>query len=139
MYREWTRDFRRCQDDCQKAISHLEKGTLFEWYKMKTLKTKSYARTMLSGGQNLDLAHQLPDNEINLTIPSDLVTMERSCGSTAEYDIMFMTARIAEIVADVQEEKDWALNAEALDLYFRNPETRVAAGHLFQKIGRAHV
>jgi len=42
--------------------------------------------------------------------PSDLVTMERSCGSTTEYDIVFMTARIAEIVADVQEEKNWALN-----------------------------
>ena len=47
-----------------------------------------------------------PDDVANLTIPSALVTMERRREKTREYDIVFMTPRIAEIVADVQEEKE---------------------------------
>ena len=43
------------------------------------------------------MVHQLPDSETNLTIPSDLVTMERFYEATGEYNIMFVTARIAKI------------------------------------------
>jgi len=49
------------------------------------------------------MVHQLPDSETNLTIPSDLVTMERFHEETNEYNIIFATARIAKIIADVQE------------------------------------
>jgi len=133
MYREWTRDFRRCIRDCDSAISHLENGTLFKWYETKTRRIASYARKMLSG-QNLNMVHQLPDNETSLTIPSDLVTMERLSKTTDEYNIVFMTSHISEVVANVQEEKNWALNWETLNMFFRNPETRVAAGKQFQKM-----
>lgn len=47
---------------------------------------------MRSGDLHLNLEYQLQ-------ISSDLVTLERSYGSTKEYDIVFTTARIAEIVA----------------------------------------
>jgi hypothetical protein len=134
MYREWTRDFRRCKDDCEDAISHIKEGTLFEWYEEKTQNMMSLARKMLSGGQAPNVVHQLPDNDTNLTIPSDLVTMERRRGRTSQYNIIFMTPRIAKIVADVQGEKSWAYDWETLNMFFRNPETRVAAGRQFQKM-----
>jgi len=60
---------------------------------------------MLSGVYDLNMLHQLPNSETNLMIPSDLATMERLCGTTSEYNIVFMTSRIAGIVTDVQEEK----------------------------------
>jgi hypothetical protein len=47
---------------------------------------------------------------------------------------MFATARIAKIVIDVQEEQSWTYNWETLKMFFRDPETRVVAGKLFQKI-----
>jgi len=101
-------------------------------------KTKSLARMMLSGGQELNMVNQLPDSETNLTIPSDLVTMERLDEETDEeideYTIMFATAHIAKIVADVQEEHSWKYNWETLQMFFRDSETRVAAGKLFQKM-----
>jgi hypothetical protein len=55
------------------------------------------------------MVHQLPDNESNLTIPSALVTMERRRKRTSQYDtghdIIFMTPRVAETVAEVQKEQ----------------------------------
>ena len=134
MYREWTRDFRRCRRDCRDAISQIKEGTLFEWYETKTQEIKSFARKMLSGGQELDNVNQLSDSETNLAIPSNLVTMERHRGKTRQYDIIFMTARIAKIIVDVQEERNWAYSWETLNMFFRNPETRVAAGSQFQKM-----
>ena len=94
---------------------------------------KSRARDMMSAHQS-DGSHQLSDNENSLTIPSDLVTMERHSGTTSRYKIMFMTPRIADVVADVQQEQDWALSWETLNIFFRNPETRAAAGKRFQKM-----
>jgi len=49
----------------------------------------------------LNMAHQLPDKESSLTIPSDLVTMERLYETTSDYNISFMTPRIADIVYKV--------------------------------------
>jgi hypothetical protein len=133
MYQEWTRDFRRCTEDCENAISSLKERTLFKWYESKTKNIKSLASKMLAGHE-LNMVHQIPDNETNLTIPSDLVTMERCCKTTSDYNISFMTPRIANIVYEVQEEGNWAYQWETLKLYFRNPKTRVAAGIQFQKM-----
>ena len=66
-------------------------------------------------------------------ILSDLFTMERRRGRTRQYDIMFATARIAEIVADVRE-KSWPSNWETLNMFLRNPETHVAARRQFRKM-----
>jgi hypothetical protein len=126
---------------------------------------------MLSGAQEHNTVHKLPDNESNLQIPSALVTMNRFCeiaGDTTdesadesddesindesidetsddetsddesideisdEYTITFATGRIAKIVTDVQRKENWTYNWETLKMYFRDSETRVAAGHLFQ-------
>lgn len=89
---------------------------------------------MLSGVFNASELHQLPDDETNMTIPTDLVTMERRRNGTAKYNILLMTRRIADIVADVQQEEDWRFNWGVLNMYFRNPETRVAAGKRFEKM-----
>jgi hypothetical protein len=62
---------------------------------------------MLAGVINSKELHQLPGNKTNMMIPTDLATMTRSNESTSEYNIVFMTQRIADIVADVQREKDW--------------------------------
>jgi hypothetical protein len=110
MYREWTRDFRCCKVDCESAILHLKDGNLLKWYETKTQSLKSSARTMLKGVSNPRELHQLPEDETNMTIPSDLVTMERRTGSISQYDIVYMTQRIAEIIADVLRENDWAEN-----------------------------
>jgi hypothetical protein len=134
MYQEWTRDFRCCEIECKKAISSLEEGTLFKWYETKTRRIDLLARKMLSGGRDLTTAHQLPDSETNLTIPSELVTMERLSGTTSKWIAMFMTPRIADIISNVQEEKKWANDWETLNVFFRNPDTRVAAGRQFQKM-----
>jgi hypothetical protein len=107
MYQEWARDFRCCKRDCKGAIRQLKNGTLFKWYEEKTQSIKSYARSMLSGVFNASEFHQFPDDETNMTIPSDLVTMERRNGSVSHYNIVFMTRHIADIVADVQQEDDW--------------------------------
>jgi hypothetical protein len=60
---------------------------------------------MLSGTHDPSLIQQLPDDETNLTIPSDLVTLERRSGSTNRHEIVFMTQHIADIVVGVQEER----------------------------------
>jgi hypothetical protein len=51
-----------------------------------------------------------------------------------EYTITFATGRIAKIVTDVQRKENWTHNWETLKMYFRGSETRVAAGHLFQRM-----
>lgn len=89
---------------------------------------------MLSGTRDPSLVQQLPDDETNLTIPSDLVTMERRTGTTSRHKVVFMTRHIADIVAGVLEEGNWALSWETLDIYFRDPETRVSAGQRFQRM-----
>jgi hypothetical protein len=65
---------------------------------------------MLAGASDPGGMNQLPDNETNIAIPTDLVTMERRNKSTNDYDIVLMTPRIADIVTDVQQEKDWYCN-----------------------------
>jgi hypothetical protein len=85
-------------------------------------------------GQELDALDAASDNETSLMVPSRLVSMERYLDTTDEYNIVFITPHIAEIVANVQEEKSWARSYSTLEIYFRNPETRVAAGKRFQKI-----
>jgi hypothetical protein len=67
---------------------------------------KSCARSMLSGVFNASELHQLPDDETNMTIPTDRVTMERRRNETAKYNIALMTQRIADVVAEVQQEED---------------------------------
>jgi len=115
MYREWARDFRHCERDCESAILHLKNETLFKWYEMKTRSIKSYARSMLAGVSDPSGVHQLPDDGTNMTIPTDLVTMERRNWSINDYNITLMTPRIADIVADVQQEKDWHFNWGVID------------------------
>jgi hypothetical protein len=107
MYREWTRDFRCCQMDCEDAIRHSKHGTLSEWYGKKTRSIKSQAQGMLAGVSDSD---GLPDYDTHMAIPNDLATMERCDGSISDHVIMFMTPRIVDIVADVQGGKDWAKN-----------------------------
>jgi hypothetical protein len=110
MYQEWTRDFRCCKVDCESAILHLKDGNLLKWYETKTQSLKSSARWMLKSVSNPSKLHQLLKNETNMTIPTDLVTMVRRPGSISQHDIVFTTQRIAEIIADVQREHDWAQN-----------------------------
>ena len=133
MYQQWTRDFRRCKENCQRAISYLKKETFFKCYKKLTRDIKDLARKMLSS-QELNTVNVISDDETSLRIPSRLVTMERYPETTDEYNIIFMFLHIAEIVANVQEEKTWARSYDTLNIYFRNPETRVAAGKRFQKM-----
>ena len=112
MYREWIRDFRRCRRNCKTAIPHLKEGTLCDWYGRKTAQIESLVQKMLSNGQAVDTQDRIPDKMTNMTISSDLVTMERHRGRTGESNIVFMTARIAKIVADVQEQKRWAFRPQ---------------------------
>jgi hypothetical protein len=107
MYQEWTRDFRSCNVDCESAILHLKDGNLLKWYETKTQSLKSYARSMLKYFSNAGDLHQLSEDETNMMIETDLVTMERRTGSISEYDIVYMTQRIAEIILDVRRENDW--------------------------------
>ena len=135
MYQEWIRDLRCCKRDCEGAIRHLEDGTLFKWYEEKTRDIKSYARSMLSGVFNpSEFLQFLPDDETNMRIPSDLVTMKRRNRSTSRYDIIFMTRHIADIVTGIQQEDDWRFNWGVLNMYFRNPETRVIVGKRFEEM-----
>jgi hypothetical protein len=46
---------------------------------------------MLSGVFNASELQELPDDETSMTIPSDLVTMERKNGSTENHNIILMT------------------------------------------------
>jgi hypothetical protein len=62
---------------------------------------------MLAGAVNPQELHPLSDDETNTVIPTDLATMERSDKSPSGYKIVFMTRRIADIVAHVQREDDW--------------------------------
>jgi hypothetical protein len=134
MYQEWVRDFRCCEYECKSAILHIGDGNLLKWYETKTKRIKSQARSMLSGVFKSSELDQLPDNETNMTIPSDLVTIERRNGSTSKHNIIFMTARIFDIVVNIQQEHDWRFNWGVLNMYFRDPETRVAAGKRFEKM-----
>jgi hypothetical protein len=102
MYREWARDFRCCERDCEEAILHLKNGTLARWYEIKTQSIESYARSMLAGVSDPGGMHRLPDNETNMAMPTDLVTVERRNGSINDYNIVLMTPHIADVVADVQ-------------------------------------
>jgi len=77
---------------------------------MKTQSIKSHARDMLSGVSNSSRLHRLPDNETNMMIPSDLATMVRYNGSTSDYKIILMTPHISDLVAEVQQEKNWPDN-----------------------------
>jgi len=94
----------------------------------------SLARMMLSGGQEFNMVDHLSGSKTYLTIPSDLVTMERFDKRTDEYNVVFATPRIAEIVADVQEEKSWIHNFETSTVFFSSPETHMAIGRKFQKM-----
>jgi hypothetical protein len=71
-------------------------------------------------------------------IPSELVTMNRlgdeTHKATHKYEINFVTERVSQVVIDVQETQRWTNSWETLSIFFRNPETRVAAGKLFQKM-----
>jgi len=129
MYREWARDFRSCRINCEDAIRHLKDGTLFEWYEMKTQSIKSYARWMLGGFSDPD---GMRDSESNMMIQTDLVTMERR--DHDNYNVVLMTPRIADIVIDVQRAREWYYNCEALEMCFRNPETREAARNIFHSM-----
>ena len=104
MYQEWTRDFRRCQTDCEEAISHLEHGTLSRWYQRKQQRVSRLIEGMLSG-QKLDEMHQIRDTATALMIPSPLVTMDRQNGEKDTYEINFATLRIAELVAEVRKRR----------------------------------
>ena len=64
------------------------------------------AGKMLKGGQWPYDADQIPDPRTGLTIPSALVTMERLDDGTSLYDIKFATPNIAQVVADVQGERE---------------------------------
>ena len=107
------------------------------WYRMKRRAITRLAEKMLKGGLGPNEAHQIPDSTTSLTIPSALVTMERLYDGrygTGEYDIKFATPNIAQVVADVQETARWTNSWETLSIFFRNRETRVAAGKLFQRM-----
>jgi hypothetical protein len=135
MYREWARDFRHCERDCESAIRHLKNGTLFKWHEMKMQSIKSYARLMLAGVSDFRGGDELPDRKTNMAIPNDLATMERRRESlNNDYNIIFMTPRIADIVANVQQEGGWRFSWEVLNIQLRNPETRAAAGKMFQNM-----
>ena len=134
MYREWTRDFRRCELDCRGAISHLSEGTLCQWYREKLEHLTDLVKGMLSGRQGLNEEHQIRDTRTGMTIPSALVTIARRNKSTDAYHVHFATMRISEVVVDIQETRRWANDWDTLVLFFRNPETRVAAGKRFQSM-----
>ena len=133
MYRQWSRDFRRCSQYCKSAIRHREDDKFFMWYEQMTRSIQALARTMLSG-QKPNNVNVIADNKTSLNIPSRLVSMARYANLTNEYNIMFMTPHIANIVASVQEEETWPQSYNTLEIYFRNPETRVAAGKRFQRM-----
>jgi hypothetical protein len=110
----------------------LKNGTLVKWHEQKMRDIKSHARSMLSGVFTAGEPIEFPDNETNMTIPSDLVTIERRDESTSHHDIIFMTRHIADIVLNVQLEQNWKFNWGVLNMYFRNPETRAIAGKRFE-------
>jgi len=113
----------------------LEKGTLSQWYGKKQQYITNLVEGILSSvGQGPNEAHQIRDTKTNSMIPSALVTMKRLDNATDQYNIEFATPRIAQIVADVQETHRWENGWETLTIFFRNPETRVAAGKLFQRM-----
>jgi len=98
-------------------------------------------------GRAFDPGQTMVDNESNLSIPSALVTMEKFNGQDEqneqdeeyngqgeEYKIMLKNANISRIVAEVQGEEKRAYDLDALKLYFRNEDTRTAAGTLFQRM-----
>lgn len=58
---------------------------------------------MLSGGRQLSVMDEVSDNENGLTIPSILVTMDRFHGHIDDYSILFITPRIAGMVAKLQQ------------------------------------
>ena len=74
---------------------------------------------------------EISDDEISDDETSDDESIDEI---SDEYTITFATGRIAKIVTDVQKKGNWTYNWEALKIYFRDSETRVAAGHLFQRM-----
>src|SRR4051812_2211499 len=48
IYRDWTRDFRRCSNDCASANEYLEKEMLFSWYQKKIESTELKAQHIIS-------------------------------------------------------------------------------------------
>jgi len=94
----------------------------------------SLAELMLSGDRALSMVHQVSDRKTGLTLPSDLVTMERvhDDDTNRKYNIIIATERIATIVFELQVQKSWAHDWKLLGIYFRDHDTRVAAGHKFQ-------
>src|SRR5436305_2951946 len=93
IYQEWIRDFRRFQDECCDAVEALREGRLCKWYKSTVDDIQGTARKMLSS-TNLDILHQIPANDNNSTIPSNLVTMARRGEMISKAKFMFMTPRI---------------------------------------------
>jgi hypothetical protein len=97
-------------------------------------------------GVTYPVGEQVFDDETNMAIPNDLVTMERRKESNnndygdygdndyEDYNVILMTPRIADIVADVQQGRTWRFDWEVLNLHLRNPETRAAAGNRFEKM-----
>jgi len=136
MYHEWTNDFRNCLVYCKEATDSLAKGKLCTWYTVQISDTMDLARKMLSdhGSRMLDPGQTIVDNKSNLSIPSALVTMERYNGRYNQYKIMLKNTNISRIVAAVQGEEKWAHDRDTLKMYFRNDDTRSAAGMLFQRM-----
>jgi hypothetical protein len=60
--------------------------------------------------------------------------MVRRHGTTYNYDIVFMTARIAMLIADDREKYCWAYDWETLNMCLRSPETHAAVGIQFKKM-----
>jgi hypothetical protein len=89
-------------------------------------------------------ADELDDESINNDESIDETSDDESTDETSddesideisdEYTITFATGRIAKIVTDIQKKRNWTYNWETLKMYFRDSETRVAAGHLFQRM-----
>jgi len=64
---------------CKFATGSLKKGKLCAWHKVQVDETMDLARKMLSdrGSRMFDAGQTMVDNQLNLSIPSVLVTMER--------------------------------------------------------------
>lgn len=104
------------------------------WYLEKQMRIRNLVRGMLLGDQGPDVMHNVHDTRTNMNIPSALITMERLYGIVDMPRIRFATRRISQVVADVQETLRWKNTWETLDLFFRNSETRITAGILFQRM-----
>src|SRR5947208_2017050 len=95
--------FPTLQTRLRRRNSHLSKGNLSKWYRKKQQHVTYLIEEMLSDGQGPIEAYQIRDTRTNLTIPCDLVTMERFDEETDEYELQLATPRVAQLVADIQE------------------------------------